>query len=104
MYKSTLVAVRPVMGQVVKRLICYRTPSSTEWTPPKPDTMFVPNLYVDITSVAQTKYQAFKAYSTELREYPHPRSIRYLKELDIASGIQVGLYCAETFMILREIQ
>ena len=28
-YKSTLVAVRPVMGQVVKELYCYRVPSST---------------------------------------------------------------------------
>ena len=32
-YKSTLVAVRPVLGQVVKVLYCYRVPSSTEWTP-----------------------------------------------------------------------
>ena len=34
-YKSTLVAVRPVMGQVVKELYCYRVPSSTEWMPNK---------------------------------------------------------------------
>ena len=47
-YKSTLVAVRPVMGQVVKELYCYRVPSSTEWTPNKADTMFMPNYFVNI--------------------------------------------------------
>lgn len=102
-YKSTLVAVRPLMGQVVKRLLCYRVPSSTEWTPCKPDTMFVPNVFVDIHSVAQLKYDAFSMYATELRDYPHPRSKRHLRELDIANGLQVGLRCAETFMLLREI-
>lgn len=102
-YKSTLVAVRPLMGQVVKRLLCYRVPSSTEWTPCKPDTMFVPNVFIDISSVSQQKYDAFSMYATELREYPHPRSKRHLSELDTANGIQVGLRCAETFMLLREI-
>lgn len=102
-YRSTLVAVRPVMGQVVKQLLCYRVPSSTEWTPSKPDTMFTPNVFVDISSVAERKYQAFSQYSTEQRDYPHPRSVRYLKETDIANGLQVGLPIAETFMLLREI-
>lgn len=102
-YKSTLVAVRPLMGQVVKRLLCYRVPSSTEWTPCKPDTMFVPNVFVDIHSFAQQKYDAFSMYATELRDYPHPRSKRHLSELDTANGLQVGLRCAETFMLLREI-
>ena len=103
-YKSTLVAVRPVMGQVVKRLLCYKVPSSTEWTPCKPDTMFVPNIYIDISSVAEYKYEAFSRYTTELRTYPHPRSVRYLRETDIANGLQVGLLVAETFMLIREIK
>lgn len=103
-YRSTLVAVRPVMGQVVKQLLCYRVPSSTEWTPNKPDTMFTPNVFVDISMVAERKYNAFSQYRTELREYPHPRSVKYLLETDIANGLQVGLPIAETFMLLREIR
>lgn len=103
-FKSTLVAVRPVFGQVVKQLLCYRVPSSTEWTPSKPDTMFSPNVFVDISSVAERKYDAFSQYRTELRDYPHPRSVKYLRETDIANGLQVGLTIAETFMLLREIR
>lgn len=102
-YRSTLVAVRPVMGQVVKDLYCYRVPSSTEWTPNKADTMFMPNTFVDITEYAEQKYKAFSKYTTELRDYPHPRSIQYLREDDKAAGHRVGLYAAEEFILLRKI-
>ena len=102
-YKSTLVAVRPVMGQVVKELYCYRVPSSTEWTPNKADTMFMPNCFVDIEPYAEQKYKAFACYSTELREYPHPRSVQYLRENDKVVGLRVGLLAAEEFVLLRKL-
>ena len=102
-YKSTLVAVRPVMGQVVKELYCYRVPSSTEWTPNKADTMFMPNYFVDIENFAEQKYKAFACYSTELRDYPHPRSVQYLRENDKVVGLRVGLLVAEEFMMLRKL-
>lgn len=102
-YKSTLVAVRPVMGQVVKELYCYRVPSSTEWTPNKADTMFMPNYFVDIEQYAEQKYKAFACYSTELRDYPHPRSVQYLRETDKATGLRVGLLAAEEFVLLRKV-
>lgn len=102
-YKSTLVAVRPVMGQVVKKLYCYRVPSSTEWTPNKADTMFMPNLFVDIEQFAEKKYKAFACYTTELRDYPHPRSVQYLRETDKAAGLKVGLMAAEEFVLLRKL-
>ena len=102
-YKSTLVSVRPVMGQVVKELYCYRVPSSTEWTPNKADTMFMPNYFVDIEQFAEQKYKAFACYTTELRDYPHPRSVQYLRETDKAAGLKVGLLAAEEFMLLRKL-
>ena len=102
-YKSTLVAVRPVMGQVVKELYCYRVPSSTEWTPNKADTMFMPNYFVDIERYAEQKYKAFACYTTELRDYPHPRSVQYLRETDKAAGLKVGLLAAEEFVLLRKL-
>lgn len=102
-YKSTLVAVRPVMGQVVRELYCYRVPSSTEWTPNKADTMFLANYFVDIEKFAEQKYKAFACYSTELREYPHPRSVQYLREADKAVGLRVGLLAAEEFVMLRKL-
>lgn len=102
-YNSTLVAVRPVMRQVVRELYCYRVPSSTEWTPNKADTMFMSNYFVDIEKYAEQKYKAFACYSTEHREYPHPRSVQYLREADKAVGLRVGLLAAEEFVMLRKL-
>lgn len=102
-YKSTLVTVRPVLGQVVRNLYCYRVPSSTEWTPNKDDTMFMPNYFVDIEQYAEQKYKAFACYSTELRDYPHPRSVQYLRESDKAAGLRVGMLAAEEFVMLRKL-
>lgn len=102
-YKSTLVTVRPVLGQVVRELYCYRVPSSTEWTPNKADTMFIPNYFVDIEQYAEQKYKAFDCYSTELRDYPHPRSVQYLRETDKAAGLRVGMLAAEEFVMLRKL-
>lgn len=102
-YKSTLVTVRPVLGQVVKELYCYRVPSSTEWSPNKADTMFMPNYFVDIEQYAEQKYKAFACYSTELRDYPHPRSVQYLRETDKAAGLRVGMLAAEEFVMLRKL-
>lgn len=102
-YQSTLVTVRPVMGQVVKELYCYRVPSSTEWTPNKADTMFMPNYFVDIEKFAEQKYKAFACYATELRDYPHPRSVQYLRENDKVVGLRVGMLAAEEFVLLRKL-
>ncbi len=102
-YESTLVAVRPLCGQVVKSLYCYSVPSSTEWNPCKADTMFMPNVFVDISRFKEAKYEAMAQYITELRDYPHPRSLKHLRELDIATGLQVGLQEAESFVLLRGI-
>ena len=102
-YKSTLVAARPLSGRRLKELYCFEVPSSTEWSPQIPNAIFMPNYYVDIKDTADTKYEAMNEYSTELREYPHPRSLKYLEQSDIACGLKVGLEKAEAFMLLRKI-
>jgi LmbE family N-acetylglucosaminyl deacetylase len=100
--RSTLVACRPVQSQCVKELYSYYIPSSTDWNVQNAANMFQPNVYVDISGgCAEKKYLAMKCYATELREYPHPRSIEALKILDQANGIHVGLKCAECFMAHR---
>lgn len=103
-YRSTLVAVRPVPGQTVRELYCYRVPSSTEWSPQLSYTSFLPNTMTDISGFEDTKEQALLVYQTETRSYPHPRSPRYVRETDRARGLEWGLGPAETFWQLRRLQ
>ena len=102
-YRSTLVAVRPVQGQTVRELYCYRVPSSTEWNPQLSHTAFLPNVMVDITDYAARKEAALLAYQTEARAYPHPRSAQYVRETDRVCGLQWGIGSSEAFMLLRKI-
>ncbi len=102
-YKSTLVATRPIPNQSVKRLYAYSVPSSTEWTPHSPGTSFLPNVFSDIKNYINIKEMAIKAYETEVRNYPHPRSCESVKALDLAVGLQCGLESCESFVLLRSL-
>lgn len=101
-YRSTLVAVRPVPGQRVRALYCYRVPSSTEWSPQLAHMAFLPNVMEEIGDYIETKERALLAYQTEARPYPHPRSPQHVRETDQACGLQWGLGPSEAFMLLRK--
>lgn len=103
-YRSTLVAVRPVPSQCVKELYCYYVPSSTEWSPQLTHTAFMANVKVDISKYEEKKKQALLAYKTEIREYPHPRSAQYVQEMDRVCGLQWGMAGSEGFVLLRKIE
>jgi LmbE family N-acetylglucosaminyl deacetylase len=62
-----------------------------------------PNLYVDITDTIDVKIAAMECYATELRDYPHPRSSRALRERAAYWGSHVGRQAAEPFQVLREV-
>lgn len=100
--RSTLVACRPVEGQCVKELYSYFVPSSSDWNVPSGAVAFLPNTFVDIDGkCAEKKYAAMACYATELRNYPHPRSIEALRVMDQANGVHVGVKAAECFMAHR---
>jgi len=101
-YRSVAVACRPVAGQCVRELYCFNVPSSTEWNPYTVGTMFMPNVFVNINDYACKKYSALEAYKTELREYPHPRSIEHIRVQDKAEGLKIGWEMAETFICMRK--
>lgn len=104
--RATMVATRPVAGLSVRRVCAFEIPSSTDWAPPIPGSVFTPNLYVDITQTLDTKLTAMKAYAdtyhSEVRPYPHPRSMEALTAYAQRHGVASGLLAAEPFMLLRE--
>ncbi|RIE04299.1 PIG-L deacetylase family protein [Cohnella faecalis] len=102
-YRSTLVAVRPLPNQCVKELYCYRVASSTEWSPMLSQNTFLPNVFCDISHFIDRKIDAIKAYQTELRVYPHPRSKEYVQAQDLSVGLKYGIGPAEEFMLVRKL-
>lgn len=104
--RATMVATRPAAGSSVAKVCSFEVPSSTDWAPPIPGSIFAPNLYVDISETLETKLTAMKAYTgtylNEMRPFPHPRSVEALTAYAQRHGAASGLLAAEPFMVLRE--
>ena len=79
-------------------------PSATDYGDESITGRFVPNLFIDISSTWPYKLSALKAYSNEIRDYPHSRSLEAIKNLAKIRGNQNGLYMAEAFRIIRRIE
>jgi len=102
-YEATLTAARPYAAPFVERLLCFETPSSTEWSGPHLEAGFLPNVFVDIGPHLERKLDAMAAYATELRDAPHPRSLEALRARAGYWGSLVGLAAAEPFSLVREV-
>jgi len=101
-HDAVLAACRPQADCSVKELWFYEVPSSTEWNPPGSNTYFQPNLFVDITDTLSKKLEAMQAYKSELREFPHPRSLKGIGSLANWRGATVGVIAAEAFILGRK--
>jgi LmbE family N-acetylglucosaminyl deacetylase len=95
-------AIRPFRFPFVKCIAAFETPSSTEWAIPSPMHRFQPNRFVDVTATVERKLEAMACYRSELRDYPHPRSLRALRERAGYWGSVAGAEAVEPFMVLRE--
>jgi LmbE family N-acetylglucosaminyl deacetylase len=102
-YWATLVATRPINRNPVRRLLCYETLSETEWGAPTGDQVFVPTVFIDISSSLERKLEAMACYRSQLKQPPHPRSLRSIEALARLRGGTVSLDAAEAFMLVREI-
>lgn len=99
-FEASLVALRP-FSHNVKKILSYEVPSETEWGQSiKP---FFPTVYVDISSTFSSKIDAMKAYKSELKEFPHPRSLETLEALARKRGSEINTSYAEAFQLIREI-
>src|SRR4051812_31706881 len=99
LFKAALVATRPPEGYI-DAVYAFDTASSTEWAYPR---SFVPDTWVDISATLAAKLEAMACYVSELRDYPHPRSLKALEYRAHAFGNQVCLEAAEVFMTVRRI-
>ena len=101
--EAVLVACRPIPGCLVKEIYAFEILSSTEWSFAEKNTSFHPNCFVDIKNTLARKLKAMKKYASELRDFPHPRSLEALDYLAKIRGAQVGLPAAEAFTLIRKI-
>lgn len=103
-FNSVITACRPISNETVKNIICFETPSGTEWKSPSDPFHFIPNLFFTISNEnLQAKITGMECYENEKRIYPHPRSPEALKIMAQQTGIKIGSELAEAFCIIRSI-
>lgn len=97
LFQAALVATRPTEPSI-RGVYAFDTASSTEWAYPR---AFSADTWVDITSTLDVKLQAMACYESEVRDYPHPRSLEALQYRARAWGNQHCLDAAEAFQTIR---
>ncbi len=108
--QATLGAVRlPERGRegskglnVVKRVLAYEIPSSTDWAMGHP-APFMPTVFTNIEETFDTKLAALREYDGVLRPFPHPCSEEGLRAYAHTRGMASACRLAEAFVLLREI-
>jgi len=88
---------------LIRRVLCYEVPSSTDWAAPVAEKAFHPNVFFNIDKTFKSKCDALKKYVEVVREFPHPCSLKGLESLAQFRGTQAGFPKAEAFYLLREI-
>lgn len=99
LFDATIIATRPTPNSKINKVICYETPSSTEWG----NQNFKPNHFINIQKVSKMKIKAFQQYRNEIKKFPHPRSKQAILIRSNYWGSSIGIENAEAFIILRDI-
>lgn len=100
--EAIMVAVRPKYEHKVQYVYAYETLSETEWNIPHIKNSFIPNVFVDIEGFLDKKLQAVKCFTSQLGDFPDPRSLEAVEALAKLRGSTMCVRAAEAFMLIRE--
>lgn len=85
----------------VKRVLAYETLSETDFGLGT-GKVFQPNVFVNIEPYLQDKLRAMDIYTSEIGNFPFPRSHEAIQALARLRGAASGFKAAEAFQLLRE--
>jgi LmbE family N-acetylglucosaminyl deacetylase len=101
-HRAALTAARPLPGCPVASIYTFETASSTEWG--RSADPFTPQRFVDVTETFDRKLAALACYESEMRPFPHARSLDAITALATWRGASVSVARAEAFMVVREVR
>lgn len=103
-FDAVLAAARPIEGCPVRKIYTFEVLSSSEWNVQDAKRIFTPNTYYNISETIQQKLESMKQYKSEIKQYPHPRSVEGIRIHAQKRGLEVGLEYAEAFNLIRHIE
>lgn len=85
----------------IEQVLYYETISETDYNIDSSTKKFNPNVYINIDKYLDEKVEIMKIFSTEISEFPFPRSEKAIRSLAYLRGSQCGADSAEAFELLR---
>ena len=101
--EAALVAARPTGDRRPPAIVAYETLSETNWNAAHASPPFVPNAFVDCSAFLGTKIHAMKRYASQVKPFPHERSLEAIRALAASRGAAVGVRAAEAFLLVRDV-
>ena len=102
-FQATMTACRPLKNETVTQIYSFEILSSTEWQYNKQSHFSPTKSIVLEKGHIDAKIAAIQMYSSEICEYPHPRSLEGLEILAKWRGMNVGHKYAEAFEVIRDV-
>ena len=102
--RAVLTATRPTGADTPREVLAFEVPSSTEWSFHGSIEAFRPNVFVDVSTTIDAKIEAMKAYRSEIRAFPYPRSEEAIRALAAWRGSSAGMKAAEAFELVRSLR
>ena len=93
--QAALVASRPPEACAPRSIYAYETLSETNWNAPYLTPVFQPNVFVDITEYLDDKLAAMRLVASQLKSFPHERSLEAIEALARHRGATVHRHAAE---------
>lgn len=102
--EAVITACRPIENGCVEEIRMFETLSSTEMAGYETKSVFQPNMFIDISEELKLKLEALSCYKSEIRDYPHPRSLRAIEYNAYVWGVKNNLKAAEAFHLFRSVK
>lgn len=103
-FEAVMTATRPQPGMKNPDIYAFYIQSSTDWISSTDANQFIPNVFVNIEEEIEEKIKALEAYKTEMKTYPHSRSLEANRVFSQYWGTRVGKQYVEPFILVRSIR
>lgn len=100
---EAMLAIKTFRYPFIKKVLMYEVISETDFAYPLTESVFMPNVFVDITEVYDEKTDILTLYESELLYDPMTRSYDVIEAHNKYRGSQINAEYAECFMLLKEI-
>lgn len=101
-FDATMACTKWFRYPSVEKVLVYETLSETDFLINPDSNGFKPNLYVNISGFLDKKVEIMSIFSSEISDFPFPRSEKAIRSLAYLRGAASGFEEAEAFMLLKE--